>query len=98
MAVEAGEVSGNTLLYTVVRSSSDNEIWAAFTACLNRLNQIRIDAGKTADPASWCNKVDQWLNHILSDGYLQSSHSHFIYKLLRDVRESAESASFRKRG
>lgn len=96
MAVEAGEVSGNTLLYTGVRSSSDYEIWAAFTAFLNRLNQIRIDAGKTVDPASWCNRVEQWINHILSEGYLQSSHSQFIYKLLRDVRESAETASFRK--
>jgi exodeoxyribonuclease V gamma subunit len=58
---ENGIAGDDTLLYNGITSTSESEIWAAFSGFLNRLDQMRVQAKQKRTAADWSKWLDWWL-------------------------------------
>ncbi len=79
-------------LYNGVRSTDDQELWAAFTRYLNRLNEMRLTIKKKAGCSRWCDQIKQWMEMFFSTDDLQSREGLSILKIVDSLKETHELA------
>jgi len=90
---QGGKLLGGAPLYTGVRSSGDQEVWAAFTRFLGRLDSVRQASKKKTDCLAWCDHIRQWMDMFFTADDLQGRAGLSIVMILDTLKDAHKLAA-----
>lgn len=88
-----GAVAGGAPLYNGVGSTDDQEVWAAFTRFMNRLDTMRLATKNKSDCSKWCDRIKQWMEMFFSADDLQSREGISILDKIDSLKETNDIAN-----
>ncbi|MEX2456023.1 MAG: exodeoxyribonuclease V subunit gamma, partial [Balneolaceae bacterium] len=93
MGDEDYTMAGGSPLYNGVGSTDDQEIWAAFTRFLNRLDAMRNSTKRNSDCSTWCERITKWIEMFFSVDDLQSREGLSILNIVDTLKETHKIAN-----
>lgn len=81
-----------TLLYHGVETTSEQQVWAAFSRFLNHLDHMRKGCLQRQTVQSWSDHTEKWLMSFFSAKAVESKEAYPVLKALQQLRESSELA------
>lgn len=88
MATEVGEVVNDVLLYSEIKTVSDQRIWAAFSKFLYLLEKAGNYVKQRKSSKDWCEWIHQLVKVFFSEAAVQSAEGQLIYRLTDQLNEN----------
>lgn len=89
---QAGEFHQNTLLFLSIRTTNDQEIWAAFSGYLNTLNEMRKELKRKRTCREWCSWLMSKMELLFDVHSLQSIEWQRVIRLIDQIHEQVSVA------
>lgn len=91
-----GEFHHDTLLFQSIRTTNDQEIWAAFSGYLNTLDKMRRELKRKRTCKEWCSWLISKMELLFDIHSLQNMESQHVIRLIDQIREQASVAECEK--
>lgn len=95
IGAEEGETVGDTLLFSGVRTVSDQNTWAYFSNFLRQLGILRDEAKSKRSCLEWVDRIEKWPELFFPEESLQTADGLAIMRALDSLRESCGLAAGR---
>ena len=97
MATGQGQTVNDTLLYSGVKSASEQETWAGFARYLQQLQSATNEIKQKRSCEQWCDWIEVLMLKFFSEGALQSGELFGITKVTGQLRESCALAKMKSK-
>jgi exodeoxyribonuclease V gamma subunit len=88
MASDVGEVVHDVLLYSEIKTVSDQRIWAGFSRFLYQLEKAANYVKQTRSCDEWCEWIHSLINDFFTEEAVRSPEGQLIYRKTEQLRES----------
>lgn len=85
-----GEVTDDLLLYQSIRTTNDQQIWAAFSNYLHQLDTMRKEIRRKKRCSDWVEWLTNRMDSLFDDASLGSMEAQIIKRVMGQIQEQAE--------
>lgn len=87
---DKGEMVDGILPYRSIRSTNDQQIWAAFTAYMNQLNAMRRDIKKKKSITEWAEWIINKTESLFDNSFMERKEAQIIRRVIAQIDEQCQ--------